>query len=128
MSGDEALIRAFEEEQDIHRATAAKIFGVSPDLVSHEMRFAAKRINFALLYGMAAFTLGKELGVSTSEAKSYVDSYFAQFPSVRATLDGDPRAGAAHAGGHDALRPGAADPRHRRVQPERCAATPSAWR
>jgi len=87
MSGDEALIRAFEEGQDIHRATAAKIFGVSPDLVSHEMRFAAKRINFALLYGMAAFTLGKELGVSTHEAKSYVDSYFAQFPSVRATLD-----------------------------------------
>jgi len=88
LSGDAALIRAFEEEQDIHRATAAKIFGVAPDLVSHEMRFAAKRINFALLYGMAAFTLGKELGVSTSEAKSYVDSYFNQFPSVRACLDG----------------------------------------
>jgi len=88
ISGDEALIQAFQEEQDIHRATAAKIFGVSPDLVSHEMRFAAKRINFALLYGMAAFTLGKELGVSTSEAKSYVDSYFAQFPRVRACLDG----------------------------------------
>ncbi|MEP6995805.1 MAG: DNA polymerase I [Acidobacteriota bacterium] len=87
MSGDEALIRAFVEEQDIHRATAAKIFGVAPDLVSQEMRYAAKRINFALLYGMAAFTLGKELGVSTSEAKSYVDSYFAQFPRVRATLD-----------------------------------------
>jgi len=87
MSGDQALIRAFEEGQDIHRATAARIFGVAPDLVSHEMRFAAKRINFALLYGMAAFTLGKELGVSTHEAKSYVDSYFAQFPSVRATLD-----------------------------------------
>ncbi len=88
LSGDAALIQAFESEQDIHRATAAKIFGVSPDLVSHEMRFAAKRINFALLYGMAAYTLGKELGVSTSEAKSYVDSYFARFPSVRATLDG----------------------------------------
>ncbi|MDQ6892704.1 MAG: DNA polymerase I [Acidobacteriota bacterium] len=88
ISQDEALIQAFQEEQDIHRATAAKIFGVSPDLVSHEMRFAAKRINFALLYGMAAFTLGKELGVSTSEAKSYVDSYFAQFPRVRACLDG----------------------------------------
>jgi DNA polymerase-1 len=88
ISEDENLIQAFEEEQDIHRATAAKIFGVSPDLVSHEMRFAAKRINFALLYGMAAFTLGKELGVSTSEAKSYVDSYFAQFPRVRACLDG----------------------------------------
>ena len=52
------------------------------------MRFAAKRINFALLYGMAAFTLGKDLGVSTSEAKSYIDSYFDQFPSVRGCLDG----------------------------------------
>ncbi|HTY40743.1 MAG TPA: DNA polymerase I [Thermoanaerobaculia bacterium] len=88
LSGDAALIRAFEEGQDIHRATAARIFGVAPDLVSQEMRFAAKRINFALLYGMAAFTLGKELGVSTSEARSYVDSYFNQFPSVRACLDG----------------------------------------
>ncbi len=87
LSGDAALIQAFQEGQDIHRATAARIFNVAPDLVSHEMRFASKRINFALLYGMAPFTLGKELGVSTSEAKTYVDSYFAQFPSVRATLD-----------------------------------------
>lgn len=87
LSGDEALISAFEQGQDIHQATAAKIFGVSPDLVSSEMRFAAKRINFALLYGMAAFTLGKDLGVSTSEAKSYVDSYFNQFPRVRGCLD-----------------------------------------
>jgi DNA polymerase-1 len=52
------------------------------------MRFAAKRINFALLYGMAAYTLGKDLGVSTSEAKAYVDSYFDQFPKVRGCLDG----------------------------------------
>jgi DNA polymerase-1 len=88
MSGDAALIQAFEQGQDIHRATAARIFNVAPELVSSEMRFASKRINFALLYGMAAFTLGKELGVSTSEARTYVDSYFAQFPSVRATLDG----------------------------------------
>jgi DNA polymerase-1 len=87
LSGDEALIQAFAEDQDIHLATASRIFGVSPDLVSHEMRNAAKRINFALLYGMAPFTLGKELGVSTSEAKSYVDSYFDQFPKVRACLD-----------------------------------------
>ena len=52
------------------------------------MRFAAKRINFALLYGMAAYTLGKDLGVPTAEAKSYIESYFAQFPAVRGTLDG----------------------------------------
>ncbi|HEY7863331.1 MAG TPA: DNA polymerase, partial [Thermoanaerobaculia bacterium] len=87
-SGDENLIAAFAQEQDIHQATAAKIFGVAPDLVSSEMRNAAKRINFALLYGMAPFTLGRELGVSTAEAKSYVDSYFARFPRVRETLDG----------------------------------------
>jgi DNA polymerase I len=88
LSGDENLIAAFERGDDIHRATAAKIFGVSPELVSQEMRFAAKRINFALLYGMAAFTLGKDLGVSTAEAKSYIESYFAQFPGVRGYLDG----------------------------------------
>ena len=64
-----------------------RIFGVSPDLVSSEMRNAAKRINFALLYGMAAFTLGKDLGVSTSEAKAYIESYFNQFPKVRGCLD-----------------------------------------
>jgi DNA polymerase-1 len=87
LSDDRALIDAFDEKQDIHRATAAKIFSVSPDLVSHEMRNAAKRINFALLYGMAPFTLGKDLGVSTAEAKSYIDSYFAQFPKVRGCLD-----------------------------------------
>ena len=87
LSGDEALIKTFELDEDIHRATAARIFGVSPDLVSLEMRNAAKRINFALLYGMAAFTLGKDLGVSTSEAKSYIDSYFNQFPKVRGCLD-----------------------------------------
>ena len=88
LSDDEALKAAFEQDEDIHRATAARLFGVSGDLVSHEMRNAAKRINFALLYGMAPFTLGKELGVSTAEAKSYVDSYFAKFPKVRACLDG----------------------------------------
>jgi DNA polymerase-1 len=87
LSNDQALIEAFAQKQDIHRATAAKIFSVSPDLVSSEMRNAAKRINFALLYGMAPFTLGKDLGVSTSEAKSYIDSYFAQFPKVRGCLD-----------------------------------------
>jgi DNA polymerase-1 len=87
VSGDEALIATFAQDEDIHRATAARIFGVSPDLVSLEMRNAAKRINFALLYGMAAFTLGKDLGVSTSEAKSYIESYFNQFPRVRGCLD-----------------------------------------
>jgi len=87
LSRDRALIEAFERGDDIHRATAAKIFGVTPDLVTQEMRFAAKRINFALLYGMAAFTLGRDLGVPTAEAKAYIESYFNQFPGVRGCLD-----------------------------------------
>jgi DNA polymerase-1 len=88
LSEDQALIQAFAEDQDIHRATASRIFGVTPDLVSKEMRNAAKRINFALLYGMAPFTLARELGVSTAEARSYIESYFDQFPRVRECLDG----------------------------------------
>jgi DNA polymerase-1 len=88
VSGDAALIEAFERGQDVHRATAAKVFGVAPDLVSDEMRVAAKRINFGLLYGMGAFSLAKDLGVPTSEAKTFIDAYFAQFPSVRGCLDG----------------------------------------
>jgi DNA polymerase-1 len=81
------LIDAFERATT-STARPPRIFNVAPDLVSSEMRFAAKRINFALLYGMAAFTLGKDLGVPTAEAKAYVDSYFAQFPKVRGCLDG----------------------------------------
>ena len=88
ISGDAALIEAFERGMDVHRATAAKVFGVAPDLVSDEMRVAAKRINFGLLYGMGAFSLAKDLGVQTSEAKTFIDAYFAQFPSVRGCLDG----------------------------------------
>ena len=87
LSGDAALIQTFAEGQDIHRATAAKVFGVSPDLVSHEMRFAAKRINFGLLYGMGAFSLAKDLGVSNAEAKTFIEAYFGQFPGVRGCLD-----------------------------------------
>jgi DNA polymerase-1 len=88
VSGDREMIQAFASGQDVHRATAAKVFNVSPDLVTLEMRIAAKRINFGLLYGMGAFSLAKDLGVSTGEAKEFIEAYFAQFPGVRATLEG----------------------------------------
>ena len=88
LSGDAALIKAFADGQDIHRITAAKVFGVAHELVSNEMRFAAKRINFGLLYGMGAFSLAKDLGVSNAEAKTFIDAYFGQFPGVRGCLDG----------------------------------------
>jgi DNA polymerase-1 len=87
-SGDPAMLRAFQEGQDIHRATAARVFHVAPDLVTLEMRIAAKRINFGLLYGMGAFSLANDLGVSTSNAKEFIEAYFGQFPGVRATLSG----------------------------------------
>ncbi len=87
-SGDEAMVRAFQEGQDVHSATAAKVFHVSPDLVSLEMRIAAKRINFGLLYGMGAFSLAKDLGVSNAQAKEFIEEYFGQFPGVRAALSG----------------------------------------
>jgi DNA polymerase-1 len=88
VSGDREMIQAFASGQDVHRATAAKVFNVSPDLVTLEMRIAAKRINFGLLYGMGAFSLARDLGVSTGEAKEFIEAYFAQFPGVRATLEG----------------------------------------
>jgi DNA polymerase-1 len=87
LSEDEALIRAFEQKQDIHRITAARVFGVSPDLVTTEMRIAAKRINFGLLYGMGAYSLARDLGVPSSEAKTFIEAYFNQFPRVRGCLD-----------------------------------------
>ncbi|HSS44918.1 MAG TPA: DNA polymerase I, partial [Thermoanaerobaculia bacterium] len=87
LSGDAALREAFERGEDIHRATAARVFGVSADLVTQEMRTAAKRINFGLLYGMGAFSLAKDLQVSTGEAKTFIDAYFNQFPSVRGCLE-----------------------------------------
>ncbi|HSJ28888.1 MAG TPA: DNA polymerase, partial [Acidimicrobiia bacterium] len=88
MTGDDGLVTAFREGQDIHTATAARVFGVTPDLVSPEMRRRAKVINFGLLYGMEAFGLAQRLDISRDEAREHMDAYFAQFPGVKAFLDG----------------------------------------
>ncbi len=87
LSGDEGLLNAFAEGQDIHRATAAEVFGMLPDQVSTEQRRNAKAINFGLIYGMSAFGLGKQLGIGRGEAQSYIDLYFARYPGVRAYMD-----------------------------------------
>lgn len=87
MTQDEALIDAFARGADIHRATAARIFGVAEALVVPEQRRAAKTINFGVLYGMSAFRLSQELGIPGGEAKAFIDSYFARYPKVRAYLD-----------------------------------------
>jgi len=84
---DAGLIEAFARGADIHRSTAAKIFGVMEPLVTHEQRRAAKTINFAVLYGMSAFRLSNELGISGGEAKSFIESYFSRYPKIQEYLD-----------------------------------------
>ncbi|MBW3670571.1 MAG: DNA polymerase I [Acidobacteria bacterium] len=87
MCGDEDLIEAFRRGADIHRTTASRIFGLSEDAVTPEQRRASKTINFGVLYGMSAFRLGNELGISTGEAKSFIDAYFNRYPKIRELLD-----------------------------------------
>ena len=87
LSGDEGLLRAFTTGQDVHRATAAEVFGLEPDQVSTEQRRSAKAINFGLIYGMSAFGLAKQLGIERKAAQSYVDLYFERYPGVQAFMD-----------------------------------------
>ncbi len=87
LSGEERLAAAFARGEDIHRATAALVFGVAPELVIPEQRRAAKTINFGLIYGMGAYALARELGVGNAEAQRFIDAYFARLPRVRSYLD-----------------------------------------
>jgi DNA polymerase-1 len=87
ISGDENMLRAFAEGEDIHRATAAEIFGVAPAEVTSEQRRYAKVINFGLIYGMSAFGLASNLGIDRAAAQSYIDRYFARFSGVKQYMD-----------------------------------------
>ena len=82
ISRDENLLRAFAAEEDVHRATAAEIFGTEPKAVDAEQRRYAKVINFGLIYGMSAFGLARQLGIERSAAQQYMDRYFARYPGV----------------------------------------------
>ena len=86
-SGDEAFVTAFREGIDVHRQTAAVIFGVEVDDVSAAMRAQAKTINFATLYGQGAFSLARQLGISREQAQTFIDGYFERFSGVRTFLD-----------------------------------------
>lgn len=83
LSDDAGLLSAFEKGLDVHRATAAEVFGVGLDGVSPEMRRSAKAINFGLIYGMSAFGLAKQLRVGRNEAQQYIDRYFERYPGVQ---------------------------------------------
>jgi len=87
LSGDEGLLKAFANGEDIHRATAAEVFGVSLGGVSSEQRRYAKVINFGLIYGMSAFGLASQLGIERSAAQQYIDLYFARYPGVKCYMD-----------------------------------------
>jgi len=82
LSNDAGLLAAFAQGEDVHRATAAEVFGITPGEVSNEQRRAAKAINFGLIYGMSAFGLAKQIDVERSAAQIYMDRYFARYPGV----------------------------------------------
>jgi DNA polymerase-1 len=82
LSGDEGLLDAFAHGEDVHRATAGEIFGVTPLEVGPDQRRVAKSINFGLIYGMSAFGLARQLGLERSAAQTYIDRYFARYPGV----------------------------------------------
>ncbi|MBE6550153.1 MAG: DNA polymerase I [Ruminococcaceae bacterium] len=87
ISGDENMIRAFTAGEDIHTATAARVFGVNPESVTLEMRKRAKAVNFGILYGMGEFRLANDLHISMKQAKQYIESYLASYPKIAEYLD-----------------------------------------
>ena len=87
LSQDPGLLKAFSSAQDVHRATAADVFGVGLDEVTGEQRRSAKAINFGLIYGMSAFGLANQIGVSRGEAGEYIERYFEKYPGVRTYMD-----------------------------------------
>jgi DNA polymerase-1 len=87
LSDDAALLKAFHDGLDVHKATAAEVFGGTPDMVSSEQRRYAKTINFGLIYGMSAFGLAKALGIDNTAAKNYITRYFERFAGVKHYMD-----------------------------------------
>ena len=87
LSDDPALLKAFHDGLDVHKATAAEVFGLTPDTVSSEQRRYAKTINFGLIYGMSAFGLAKALGIDNTAAKNYISRYFERFAGVKRYMD-----------------------------------------
>ena len=87
MSGDERLIGAFINGEDIHTRTAAEVYGVPLEMVTHEMRSSAKAVNFGIVYGISDFGLARNIGVSRAEAKGFIERYFERYPQVKRYMD-----------------------------------------
>ena len=113
MSGDKTTINAFLMDQDIHARTAAEVYGVPLEMVTHQMRSASKAVNFGIVYGISEFTLARNIGVSRYEAKEFIDRYFERYPGVKAYMDDAVKRG--HAQGYVTTL------MNRRAFGERCA-------
>lgn len=87
LSGDKGLLEAFKNNQDVHKATAAEVFGCTPDQVTNDQRRSAKAINFGLIYGMSAFGLAKQLHIERGQAQIYIERYFDRYPGVARYMD-----------------------------------------
>lgn len=87
LSGDDGLLAAFADNQDIHRTTASEVFSTALEDVDSDQRRSAKAINFGLIYGMSAFGLARQLGINRSEAQSYIELYFDRYPGVKAYME-----------------------------------------
>jgi DNA polymerase I len=87
LSADEGLLKAFTAGEDVHKATAAEVFAVAPEQVTADLRRSAKAINFGLIYGMSAFGLAQQLGLSRNQAQEYIDLYFTRYPGVKNYMD-----------------------------------------
>jgi len=87
ISGDEGMLEAFQKGQDIHRATAAKVFGIPYDEVSKEQRYRAKTVNFSIIYGAGSTNLSKQLGISRNESKALIDAYFLQYHGLKSYME-----------------------------------------
>lgn len=87
MSGDEALIESFNNGEDIHRATAARVLGIPEDKITLEERSRAKAVNFGVIYGMSAFGLSSELRITRKDADEYIKAYFAKHAAVKEFMD-----------------------------------------
>jgi DNA polymerase-1 len=121
----------FRQGQDVHRATAAEVFGVAPEQVSSEQRRYAKVINFGLIYGMSAFGLAKNLGIETKAAAAYIDRYFQRYPGVKRYMDETSADGQGPGLRRDGVRPAPVlpeinsaqrpAPRRRRARGDQCA-------
>ena len=86
IAGDAHMIAAFREGEDIHTITASQVFGVPPELVTRQMRSAAKAVNFGIVYGISAFSLAQDIGVTPAQAKAYMEKYFEKYAGVRAYM------------------------------------------